>query len=133
LIEEGFPIENILLVGVRNMWEDEIVFLKEKRIQRISINSIVDDIDNIADTIMEFASGKDVYVSIDIDVVDPAFAPATGYPEPGGLSSREFIYLIQRINKVKNLRAVDIVEINPEKKGREMTVKLGAKILSELI
>ncbi|MFH1608083.1 MAG: arginase family protein [archaeon] len=133
LIEEGFPVQNILLIGVRNMWKDEIVFLKEKGIQQISVNSIVDDIDNIADTIMEFANGKETYVSIDIDVIDPAFAPATGYCEPGGLSSRDFIYLIQRINKIKTLRAVDIVEINPEKEGGEMTFKLGAKILGELV
>ena len=94
---------------------------------------ILEDIDNIADTIMEFAGKKEVYVSIDIDVVDPAFAPATGYLEPGGLTSREFIYLIQRINKIKNLRAVDIVEINPEKDKDNLTVKLGAKVLAELL
>jgi len=133
LIEEGFPKENILLVGLRNSEKEEIKFLKEKRIHQIGFNSIVEDIDNIADTIMEFANSRQVYVSIDIDVIDPAFAPATGSPEPGGLSSRDFIYLIQRINKMKNLRAVDIVEINPEKKGGEETVKLGAKILSELL
>jgi len=135
LIEEGFPKENILLVGVRNMWKDEIKFVKEKGIQQIPINSIIEDIDNIADTIMEFSNNKEVYVSIDIDVIDPAFAPATGYPEVGGLTSRQFLYLIQRINKMKNLRAVDIVEINSEndKEFGMITTKLGAKILAELI
>ena len=84
---------------------------------------------------MEFSHGKELYVSLDIDVVDPAFAPATGYKEPGGLTSREIIYLMQRINKIKNLRAVDIVEINQEKDKNfdNMTLKLGAKILAELI
>jgi agmatinase len=70
---------------------------------------------------------------LDIDVVDPAFAIATGYKEPGGLTSREFIYIIQRLNKIKNLKAIDLVEINPEKDVNGLTVKLGAKILSELI
>ena len=76
-----------------------------------------------------------MYVSIDIDVIDPSFAPATGYREPGGLTSRELLYLIQRINKVKSLRAVDIVEINPEKDKEYgmITTKLGAKILGELL
>lgn len=133
LIEKGFPVKNILLVGVRNMWKDEIEFLKKHKIQQININSVVDDLDNIADTIMEFASNKELYVSIDIDVVDPAFAPATGYPEPGGLTSREIIYLMQRVNKVKNLRAIDIVEINPKKDVNDITVKLGSKILGELV
>lgn len=133
LIGDGFPTENILLVGARNFWKDELKFLKENKIQKIGVNSILEDIDNIADTIMEFTKAKEVYVSIDIDVIDSAFAPATGYPESGGLSSREFIYLIQRINKIKNLKGIDIVEINPEKETNNLTVKLGAKILSELI
>ena len=133
LIEDGFPAENILLVGARNVWKTEMKFLKEKKITRININSIVEDIDNIADTILEFANKKELYVSIDIDVIDPAFAPGVYYKEPGGLTSRQFIYLIQRINKMKNLRAVDIVEINPEKDKEGLTVKLAAKVLSELL
>ena len=136
LIEDGFPAENVMLVGVRNMWKDEIQFLKEKNIRIISMNQLLDDLQDTCDTIMEFSNGKELYVSLDIDVVDPSFAPATGYPEPGGLTSREFIYLVQRINKMKNLKAIDLVEINAEKdkeKYNGITIKLGAKILSELI
>lgn len=133
LVEQGFPPENILLVGVRNMWKDEISFLKEKGIRIISMKQLQEDLLDTCDTIMEFSNNKQLYVSIDIDVIDPCFAPGTGHCEPGGLSSKEFIYLIQRINKVKNLKAVDIVEINPDKDRDNLTVKLGAKILSELI
>jgi len=135
LIEKGFPVENILLVGVRNSNREEISFLKEKKIKVVEMNKLLVDIEDICDTIMEFANGKELYVSIDIDVVDPAFAPSTGLPEPGGLSSRDIIYLMQRINRIKSLRAVDIVEINSEKDKQfnGITVKLGAKILSELI
>jgi len=133
LVEKGFPVENILLVGVRNQDSREIVFLKEKGIKIISMNQLLCDLHEMCDTIMEFSSGKELYVSIDIDVIDPAFAPATGYCEPGGLTSREFLYIVHRINKMKNLKAVDIVEINPEKEGSRITIQLGAKILSELI
>jgi len=150
LIEEGFPTENILMVGIRSFQKKDLDFLKKNKIQKINMNSIEEDIDNIADTIMEFANGKEVYVSLDFDVVDPVFVPAVENPEPGGLTSRQFIYLIQRINKMKNLRAVDIVEINSEKANFEnkiskfpsqvrekdkdnLTIKLGAKILSEFL
>ncbi|MAG10756.1 hypothetical protein CMI44_00385 [Candidatus Pacearchaeota archaeon] len=133
LIEDGFSVENILLVGVRNMWKDEIKFLKDRKIRIITMNQLLENLQDTCEIIMEFANGKELYVSIDIDVIDPCFAPGTGYQEQGGLPSRDFIYLIQRINKMKNLRAVDIVEINPEKDKNNMTVKLGAKILSELI
>jgi arginase family enzyme len=134
LIEEGFPTENILLVGIRNSYESELVFLKEKKIKVISLNSILLNIEESCDVIMEFSNGKELYVSIDIDAIDPVFAPGTGYKnEVGGFTSREFIYLIQRINMIKTLRALDIVEINPDKDEDEKTVKLGAKILGELL
>lgn len=133
LIEEGFPTENILLVGLRNSLKEEIRFLKEKKIQTININLFLEDIENACDTIMEFANGKELYVSIDIDVVDPSCAPGTGYPVAGGLTSRQLIYLMQKINKIRSLRAVDIVEVNSEKDFNEMTVQLAAKILGELV
>jgi agmatinase len=135
IVEEGFPSENILLVGTRNSHKDEIKFLKENKIRALSMAFLTEDLHEMCDTIMEFSNGKELYVSIDIDVIDPVFAPSTGYPEIGGLTSRQFLYLIQRIKKIKNLRAVDIVEINEkmDKENNNLTVKLGAKILAELI
>ena len=133
LIEEGFPVWNILLVGIRNLWKDELTFLKENNIRTISMNQLLDNLQETCDIIMEFSNNKELYVSVDIDVIDPVFAPGTGYTESGGLASREFIYLIQRINKIRNLKAVDIVEINPDKDKEGLTVKLGAKILGELL
>lgn len=133
LIEEGFPKEDVLIVGLRNLWKDEIKFLKENRIKTLSMTSLTEDLQDMCDAIMEFSNGKELYVSIDIDFIDPLFAPATGYPEPGGLNSRQFIYLIQRIKKIKTLRAVDIVEINEKKDKEGITVRLGAKILSEFL
>lgn len=133
LIEEGFPKENILIVGLRNVWKDEMQFLKENKIKTLSITNLTNELQEMCDTIMEFANGKELYVSVDIDIVDPLFAPATGYPETGGLTSRQLIYLIQRIKKIKTLKAVDIVEINEKKDKDGITVKLGAKILAELI
>ena len=137
LIEEGFPAQNILLVGIRNSYPDELAYIKGKGIRTVSLNQILLNIEDACDVIMEFSSGKELYVSLDIDVVDPAFAPATGYAnEVGGLTSRQILYLIQRINKIKNLRALDIVEINEKidkEKFNGKTIKLGAKILGELI
>lgn len=135
LIEYGFPSENILIVGARNIHQKEIEFLNKENISIIKMNTLLTDLENTCDSIMEFSRGKELYLSLDIDVVDSSFAPATGYPETGGLSSREFLYLIQRLNKIKNLKAVDIVEINSDKdkKFDNQTIKLGAKILSELV
>ncbi len=133
LVDDGFPTKNILLVGTRNFYKGSLEFLKEKKIRIIGVNQLLDNLEDSCDIIMEFTKDKQTYISIDIDVIDPAFAPATGYCEPGGLTTREFLYILQRINKIKNLRAIDIVEINPEKDQDNRTIKLGAKILGELI
>ena len=137
--EVNFPAENILIIGARNLYKSEIEYMNKKKIKTITMNQIAEvGIHEMCDSIMEFAQGKDkeLYLSIDIDALDPAYAPATGYNEPGGLTTREFLYILQRINKLKNLRIIDIVEIN-EKKDKEsfhgVTVRLGAKILSEFL
>ena len=97
------------------------------------MNKLLENLEDTCEIIMEFSDKKELYLSLDIDVVDPAFAIGTGYKESGGLTSREFIYIIQRLNKIKRLRGVDLVEINPKLDMNNMTIKLGAKILSELI
>ncbi len=133
LIELGFPPKNILLVGIRNFNPEEIEFMHDKKIRNISMNQILEDISDTADIITEFSRGRELYVSIDFSFIDPVFAPGVLDSNVGGVNSREFIYLIQRVNKIKNLRAIDLVEINPEKDSSGKSVKLGAKILGELV
>lgn len=133
LVEDGFPSGNILLVGVRNISNEEFVFLQTNKIKIISMNQLLENLSDSCEIIMEFANKKKLYFSLDLDVVDSAFAPAVSSPESGGLSSRELIYLIQRMNKMKNLRAVDIVEINTKKDRNNQTIKLGAKVLGEFL
>jgi arginase len=120
-------------VGIRNSDVLENEFLREKNIKVISMNQLLENLEETCEIIMEFSDKKELYLSLDIDVIDPAFAIGTGYKEPGGLTSREFIYIIQRLNKIKNLRAIDLVEINPDKDRDNLTIKLGAKILAEII
>ena len=70
----------------------------------------------VSESIMSVAKNfSDLYVSIDIDVLDPAFAPGTGYMEPGGLSTRDLLFFLQRLKKLHNLRVFDLMEINPSK------------------
>lgn len=134
IIKQGFPIENVILVGARNIRPEEKVFLKENEIKVISMKQIQENRQEVCDLLMERARSADaLYVSVDVDVVDPAFAPGTGYLEPGGMSSRELIYFLQRLSLLKNFKAADIVEINPDKDSGGRTVKLGARLLGEMI
>ena len=88
---------------------------------------------DVLEAIMSVAKNfKYLYVSIDIDVLDPAFAPGTGYIQPGGLTTRELLFFLHRLKRLQNLRAYDLVEVNPSKDVNDMTSKVGAKILVEL-
>ena len=73
-----------------------------------------------------------VYISVDIDVLDPAHAPGTGTPEPGGLSSRELLALVRLLSGVRAVGA-DVVEVSPAYDHAEITAIAAAHVAYELI
>ena len=72
-----------------------------------------------------------LYISLDMDGFDPAFAPGVSHHEPGGLSSREVINLIQGIDT--EVIGADIVEYNPNRDFQNMTAYLAAKMMKEIL
>jgi len=73
-----------------------------------------------------------VYLSLDLDVLDPAFAPGIGHPEPGGLSTRELLTILQAI-PAGRLVAADVVELNPVNDLRDLTARVAAKLVKEIV
>lgn len=73
-----------------------------------------------------------VYLSVDLDVLDPAFAPGLGHPEPGGLSSRELLAILHAIPRGL-LAAADVVELNPRNDLRDLTARVAAKVVKEIV
>jgi agmatinase len=71
-----------------------------------------------------------LYVSIDLDGLDPAFAPGVSHPEPGGLSTREVITMIKKLPAPPI--GADIVELNPEKDVNLLTAHVAARLVKEL-
>ncbi len=71
-----------------------------------------------------------VYLSIDLDGLDPAFAPGVAHPEPGGLSTRQVIDIIQAIDRP--IVGADIVEYNPGRDLNGLTAVVAAKLLKEI-
>ena len=72
-----------------------------------------------------------LYLSIDIDVLDPACAPGVSHPEPGGLSTREVLSLIHRLPCA--VSGADIVEYNPTNDVRDLTARVAAKMIKEVV
>ncbi len=75
---------------------------------------------------------RPVYVSVDIDVLDPAHAPGTGTPEPGGLSSRELQLLLRGLEDLR-LVGADVVEVAPAYDHAELTALIAANVVYELL
>ncbi|HEY3929064.1 MAG TPA: agmatinase [Candidatus Koribacter sp.] len=71
-----------------------------------------------------------LYISVDIDVLDPAFAPGISHHEPGGLTTRELLNAFQSINA--RIVAADVVEMNPKRDRDDITAMTAAKIVKEL-
>lgn len=74
-----------------------------------------------------------VYITVDIDCLDPAFAPGTGTPEAGGLSSRELLAILRGLAARINVVAADVVEISPPYDPSGITAVAGANVAYELL
>jgi arginase family enzyme len=72
-----------------------------------------------------------IYVSLDLDVLDPAYAPGVSHPEPGGLSTREVVGFLQRLDGP--LVGADLVELNPTRDPTGLTALVAAKLAKELL
>jgi agmatinase len=135
LIEEGtLDPHKVIIVGTRNMSKEERKYIEDMKIKHYSMREIgFEGIMEVSDAVMSASrEWPKTYLSIDIDVLDPAFAPGTGYTEPGGLTTRELIYFIQRMKLMRNLAIADVVEVNPKKDMHEITAKTAAKLIVEL-
>jgi arginase len=121
IMEENLA-ENLIQVGIRtlNTHQKEQV-LKYNTDVREMRNLKTYDIGNFSNPL---------YISLDMDVFDPAFAPGVSHHEPGGLSSREVINIIQQIKTP--IIGADIVEYNPRRDNNEITGALAAKLMKEI-
>jgi agmatinase len=86
----------------------------------------------IADRVRQRVGDRPVYVSVDIDVLDPAFAPGTGTPEAGGLTSRELLQVLRSFADLR-LVGVDVVEVAPAYDHAQITGIAAAHVAYELI
>ncbi len=89
-------------------------------------------IEEIAAQIRERAAGAPVYLSIDVDVMDPAHAPGTGTPESGGLTSRELLATLRALEGLQ-LVGADVVEVAPAYDHAELTTIAAANVVYELL
>ena len=129
--------KNLLIVGVRDIDIPELEIAESEKIKYLSAYQLIEGLDNYIENIISFykKSGiKSLYVSIDIDTLDPSIAPGTGFAMPGGLTYRELWKILKNISKNFNIIGFDLVEVAPNLDlENNMTCNLAAKLIIEFI
>jgi agmatinase len=134
--EEGLlDGESCLHVGIRGPLYDRTDLSDDQRLGFELITCSDLDrlgVDGAIEAMLKRVAGKKVYVSIDVDVLDPAFAPGTGTPEMGGFSSREMLAMLRALEAVEVIGA-DIVEVSPQYDHAQVTGVAASHMAYELI
>ncbi len=133
-LETGLMPQDVCLMGVRS-WEDqEVDLIEHGGLNVYTAASVAESgIHAVAREVHEHLAQCDaVHISLDIDCLDPAFAPGTGIPDAGGLTSREVITLIKSLKGLP-LAGLDVVEVAPPIDPSDATVFAALKFIMEFI
>jgi len=130
---EQFSPENTILVGTRCFEPAGLRYIEEHHLtcfpayelENRGVKAIA------AEIIKQFSDLSNVYLSIDIDALDPAFAPGTGMPDAGGLSTRDLITLITLLDPLPIIGA-DLVEVSPPLDSADMTSFAALRLITAL-
>ncbi len=139
LIEGGHVLgKNFVQVGLRGYWPGPDVFewMEEQgmrshfmsEIEERGFDAVLDD------AIGEALDGPNlIYLSVDVDAMDPAFAPGTGTPEPGGITSTEMLRSVRKIATSVPIAGIDVVEVAPPYDSSAITAQIANRIVCEVI
>ncbi|MBV9382889.1 MAG: agmatinase [Streptosporangiaceae bacterium] len=139
LIESGAVRgDRFLQVGLRGYWPEPptLDWMAEQRMRSFEMTEVVGR--GLDDCLTEaFAIAQDecdgVFLSVDVDVVDPGMAPGTGTPEPGGLTARQLLDAVRRIAMELPLSGIDVVEVSPPYDSAEVTAFLANRVVLEAL
>ncbi len=130
--------KNLLIVGTRDIDNVELENLQENKIEYINAYEVNDNnLQEVEGKIVKFFKSNEIsklYVSIDIDVLDPSIAPGTGYAIPGGLTYRQLWNILRELPKNFDVIGFDLVEVSP---GLDLPNRItqvsGAKLIVEFM
>ncbi len=139
LIETGAVRgDRFLQLGLRGYWPDEptLKWMAEQGMRSYEMSEIhhrgmKEVLDESFATLTNECDG--VFLSVDIDVVDPGMAPGTGTPEPGGMTSRELLEAVRRICLELPILGIDIVEVSPPYDSADITAILANRVVLEAL
>ncbi|NLK45206.1 MAG: arginase [Treponema sp.] len=128
--------ELVFYIGLRDVDPKERELMHKAKVKTLTMA----DIDRIGFTesvkqLIKFIKTKTdvVHVSVDMDVIDPMFAPGVGIPLPGGLTYREILLLMEELAKTNKVKSAEIVEVNPVLDVRNQTAAMAVEIVGRLL
>ena len=139
LIESGAVLgRNFVQVGLRGYWPGADVFswMKEQGMRWHLMQEVWErgSAAVMETAVAEAMEGCDaLYVSVDIDVLDPGFAPGTGTPEPGGMTPADLLRAIRLLATTANVVALDVVEVSPPYDHCEQTINNAHRVIFEML
>ena len=124
----------IYQIGLRGTWPGPELFqwMREQGMRWATMADV--DERGLADVVHEaihHTGGRPTYLTVDIDVLDPAYAPGTGTPEPGGLTTRELLPAVRAVTSSVELAAFDLVEVSPPYDHADVTAMAGHRVILE--
>jgi agmatinase len=137
-IEEGLiDGGSMLSVGVRGPLNaaGDLEYARERGITLVSAETVLEDEGEARARVAEFVrrvGGRPVYVTVDVDVLEPAFAPGTGTPCPGGLTPSQVFGLMRRLAGV-NVVGGDVVEVLPDRDVGGITALFAGHVVFEML
>jgi agmatinase len=139
LIESGTVLgRNFVQIGLRGYWPtaETIAWMAEQEMKTHFMQELWERGTPavLEDAIEEALDGCDaIYLSVDIDVLDPGFAPATGTPEPGGMAPVDLLRAVRKIALETNLVAMDVVEVAPAYDHADITINNAHRVIFEAL
>jgi agmatinase len=136
-VDAGFPPEHVVLIGI-NGWQNprsELEYCEQHGIRVIWLRDLwrrgTEAV--LAEALQVAGEGTDgIYLSVDIDALDSAFAPATCTPTPGGMTAREMLELVQGVSR-HGLLGTDVVEVAPSLETSSTTTKMGVRVVLDAL
>jgi len=123
--------KNYFTIGLREGDEFELEYLEKNCIQFFTAEKMKENFDELKRKLKDFVQGSKVYISVDMDGFDPAFAPAVYHPEPGGFSYRDFVELMSVFNNSR-IVGFDIVEMRSIP-NNNVTEFLATRVIFEIL
>jgi len=138
-VEEGAATgSNIVQVGLRGTWPgpEDFDWMRAEGFRWHTMDTIAER--GLAEVVREavaqvLSAAPRAYLSVDIDVLDPAFAPGTGTPEPGGLTTRELLWTVREAGRTLDLCAADVVEVSPPFDHAGITALAAERVALEIL